>query len=355
MVETVLGAVPPDELGVTLPHEHLFIHIEGWSFPPRNAIETSLAHAPVSLSNLSWLHRRALSNHDNCHIEDYDIVCDEVRDFKLAGGGTIVDLTVADIGRSPALIRRVSQETGVHVVAGCGHYVDAAHPPELESMSVEAIAEVLEGELSDGIGETGIRPGAIGEIGTGNPVTHSERKVLEAAALAHRRTGAPISVHLFPAGGTAIQVLDILEEAGASPSAVVLGHLDGQDPLKIGIHMELAARGAYVEYDMFGANWTNDDSRELYASDGYWSPPPSDQQRVRAIAELFAAGHGERVVVSHDVCTKIQQAVWGGPGFSHIPRYMVPFLRANGFSDAQLDQLVRKNPQRWLTWSEPRA
>src|SRR5580704_9749991 len=131
MAETVLGPVPPAELGITLPHEHLFLHIEGWEFPPRDENEASLMAAPVSMDLLPWLHRRALTNRDNCRIDDFSTVCSEVRDYRAAGGRTIVDLTIPDIGRSAELIREVSRQTGVHVVAGCGHYVDAAHPPDL--------------------------------------------------------------------------------------------------------------------------------------------------------------------------------------------------------------------------------
>lgn len=355
MAETVLGPVPPAELGITLPHEHLFLHIEGWEFPPRDENEASLMAAPVSMDILPWLHRRALTNRDNCRIDDFSTVCSEVRDYRAAGGRTIVDLTIPDIGRSAELIREVSRQTGVHVVAGCGHYVDAAHPPDLKEMTAEAIAQVLEAELTEGIGDTGIRPGVIGEVGTGNPITSGERKVLRAAALAHGRTGAPLSIHLFPAGGTAAEVLDVLQEEGVPASAIVLGHLDGQDPIRTELHLQLAARGAYVEYDMFGANWSNDDSRELHGPDVYWSPPPSDQQRVRAVRELFTAGFGDRVLISHDVCTKIQQAAWGGSGFAHIPRYMRPFFLANGFTDGEFEQLTADNPQRWLTWATPES
>jgi phosphotriesterase-related protein len=354
MAQTVLGPVPPAELGLTLPHEHLFLHIEGWSFPPRDEDEARLAVAPVSMDILPWLHRRALSNRDNCLIDDFDTVRGEVQDYRAAGGQTIVDLTVPEIGRSVELLQRVSLQTGVTLIAGCGHYVDAAHPPELKNMSAEAIAQVLESELTDGIRDTGIRPGVIGEVGTGNPITHDERKVLRAAAIAHARTGAPISIHLFPAGGTAAEVLDLLEEAGVPASAVVMGHLDGQDPIDTDLHLQLAARGAYIEYDMFGANWSNDDSREMHQPHGYWSPPPSDQQRVRAVREMFAAGFGDRVLISHDVCTKIQQAAWGGSGFAHIPRYMRPFFLANGFTDSEFRQVVADNPQRWLTWAAPK-
>jgi phosphotriesterase-related protein len=355
MARTVLGPLPPAELGVTLPHEHLFLRIEGWSFPPRNEDESNRAAAPVSLDILPWLHRRALSNRDNCRIDDFDTVCAEVQDYKAAGGRTIVDLTVPDIGRSPELAQQISLRTGVNVVLGCGYYVDAAHAPDVGQMSAEAIAQLLESELVDGIGDTGIRPGVIGEVGTGNPVTANERKVLRAVAIAHARTGAPISIHLFPAGGTAKEVLDLVEGAGVPPSEVVLGHLDGQDPIDTDLHIQLAARGAYIEYDMFGANWSNDDSREKHQPIGYWSPPPSDQQRVRAVGELFAAGLGGHVLISHDVCTKIQQAAWGGSGFAHIPQYMRPFFVANGFTNEQFEQIVIENPRRWLTWAAPTA
>jgi phosphotriesterase-related protein len=354
MVQTVLGPVRPDELGLTLPHEHLFVRIEGWAIAPESDEAAHLVDAPMSLAILSRVRRRALTSRDNCRVDDPDVVTGEVGGFIDAGGGAIVDLTPPDLGRAPQRMLDVSRNTGVHVICGCGYYVDASHPPEVTTMSVQAISELLEQELVEGIAGTEVRPGVIGEIGTGNPVTENETKVLLAAAAAQRRTGCPISIHLFPAGGTARQVADIMDEAGADLGKVTLCHLDGQDPIDVDEHIELAARGVYVEYDVFGANWTSDDVRQLYADRMYWSPPPSDQQRVRAVRELFAAGMGEQVLISHDICTKFQQVVWGGPGCVHIPKDMLPFFRANGLLEVQVDMLTRHNPQRWLTWTEPK-
>jgi phosphotriesterase-related protein len=353
MAQTVLGPVVAGDLGLVLPHEHLFVRIEGWAIPARTPEEERLAGLPMSFELLPWVLRRALSSKDNCRVEDPEVVLEEVGRFVAAGGRTIVDLTLPALGRDPALVWRVSREADVQVILGCGYYVHDAHPPELEDMSVEAIAEELERELLQGIDGTDVRAGVIGELGTGSPVTPREAKVLRAGALAHRRTGAPISIHLFPAGGTARTVLDILEEAGADPGKVVLGHLDGQDPIRVEEHVALASRGAYVEYDVFGANWSSDDTRELYADRLYWSPPPSDQQRVRAISQLFDAGMGDRVLISHDICTKIQQRAWGGYGFAHIPDVMRPFFAANGLDQEAFDQIVRSNPQRWVAWGDP--
>lgn len=351
-VHTVRGEVEPNQLGLTLPHEHLFVRImEGWFVQPRNEIEEQFAAQPMSLGILPMVARRAWSNRDNCRVEDFQVVLREVEGFARAGGGTLVDLTLDAIGRDPRRAQEISRLTGIHVISGCGYYVQQTHPAEISALSVEEIAEHLEAELQEGIAKTGIRPGVIGEIGTSRPLSQGELKILKAASLAHNQTGAPISVHLFPAGGTAHHVLDILEDAGVDLTKVALCHLDGQDPINIDEHVELARRGALVEYDMFGSNWASDDLRDYYADEFYWSPPPSDQQRVRAVAALFEAGFGSRVLISHDVCSKIQQACWGGPGFVHIPRHMIPFLQANGFTQAELDDLLRVNPQTWLTWA----
>lgn len=353
LVHTVLGDVPPNSLGLTLPHEHLLVRVEGWAIPPRDDDEARFATAPVTVDLLAELHRRALSNLDNCRIDKLDVLENELRLFAAAGGGALADLTLAALGRDPIRVRELSRETGVQVVLGCGYYVQAAHPPELDSMTEGEIGDQLVRELTEGVDETGIRPGLIGEIGTSNPVTPEERKVLRGAVAAHRATGAPLTVHLFPAGGTSLEVLDIVEEAGADLSKVVLCHLDENDPIAVDENVEIARRGAYVEYDVFGANWTSDDLRALDSESRYWSQPPSDQQRVRAIAQLFEAGMGDHVLISHDVCTKIQQAAWGGPGFVHIPKYMVPFFKANGFTQEEVETIVVRNPQRWLTWATP--
>ena len=353
LVHTVLGDVQPHSLGLTLPHEHLLVRVEGWAIPPRDEDEARFAHAPVSVDLLAELHRRALSNLDNCRLDDVDVLENELRLYAAAGGGALADLTLPALGRDPLRVRELSRATGVQVVLGCGYYVQAAHPPELESKAEEELAEELVRELTEGIEDTGIRPGLIGEIGTGNPVTPGERKVLRGAVLAHRATGAPLTVHLFPAGGTSREVLDIVEDAGADLSKVVLCHLDENDPIAVEDHVELARRGVYVEYDVFGANWTSDDLRALDSGTRYWSQPPSDQQRVRAIARLFEAGMGDHVLISQDVCTKIQQAAWGGPGFVHIPKHMVPFFKANGFTHEEVETIVVRNPQRWLTWTTP--
>ncbi len=344
-VLTVLGPVDPQDLGVVLPHEHLFLQLDNWFVSPQTEEERIFSHSPITMENLAAVRYRPYSHWDNIRIDDQDTVLAEVAAFKRVGGGTIVDLTPPAIGRNPEGLRAVAERTGVRVVAGCGYYVQTSHPPEVAAMEVEQLAEAIIAELQRGIGNTGVRPGVIGEIGTTYPISRDERKVLQGAALAHRRTGAPISVHLSSADLTyAHDVLDILEEAGTDLVKVALGHLDGSHPIDAQAHSRIAARGAYVEYDIFGS--------PEFSEDGLWLPPPSDHERIDAALALWEAGHGERLLLSHDVCTKMQQRAYGGFGFAHLPGHVAPLMRVQGIPDENIETMLVRNPARWLTWGQ---
>jgi len=345
-VVTVLGELQPAELGVVLPHEHLFLRLDNWFVPPQTEEERVFASSALSLDNLTSVRYRPYRNWDNIRIEDFDTVLAEVTAYRRAGGGTIVDVTPPAIGRDPVRARMLSERTGVHVVSGCGYYVQTSHPPQVSTMSAEDIEQELVGELEGEIVGTGVRAGVIGEIGTSHPITADERKVLLASAAAQRRTGAPVAIHLSSGADYGHEVLDILEKGGADLAKVALCHLDGRHPIDVAAHLELAARGAFVEYDLFGIT--------EFSEDGLWPPPPFDLERIDAAAAIWEAGYGDRLLLSHDVCTKMQQSAYGGFGFAHLPGHVAPVMRSNGLSQNQIDALLRDNPARWLIW-EPRT
>ncbi len=297
-VMTVSGPVAAADLGVTLPHEHLFI-------------------------DLLREYRGAGLLHDEA------LAIEEVHAFRAAGGRTIVDCTSEGLGRHPAGLRRVSEATGVRIVMGSGHYrrpyLDEAR---LDRMSVDAIAAEMVRDLVEGVGDTGIRAGIIGEIGCDRHIGALEERVFRAAARAHRATGVTITTHAarWPVGEAQ---LDLLEEEGVDPGRVIIGHCDMvPDPA---YHERLARRGAWVQFDTVqGVN--------------EWDT----QRRLGWIGSLFDAGLEGRLLLSHDVCLTTDLAAYGGPGYAYLLTGFRERFLAAGYPDSALLTLLEVNPRRAL-------
>jgi phosphotriesterase-related protein len=343
---TVRGPVPVGQLGRTLMHEHLFDDLTVWFAGSPDSREG--AERPVSMGMLGQLRRDAFAvTRDNLRLQDAGTALIEARRFQSAGGGTIVDLSPPGIGRDPGALLRLSEESGLNVVMGCGYYVEAAHPERLRSMTADDIAVELIGEITHGVGDTGIRPGIIGEIGTSGVdsasgakqghVTEQEARVLRGSARAALTTGVAVSVHLDARGQGADEVIDILESESLPPHQIVIGHLDHVRDLDY--HLRVADRGVFVEYDGFG--------REYYwaAADVYWG---NDAWRIHALAELIDRGYIGQLLVSQDVCFKMDLREYGGYGYDHILIDIVPDLLRSGIRAADLDTILVTNPGRVL-------
>ena len=342
-VMTVTGPVPAAELGRTMMHEHLLVDLTVWFAAAEDAGPD--LERPVEMSMLGRLRRDAFSiTRDNLRLDNPLLAAEEVRRFAHAGGRTIVDVTPPALGRDADGLRRAARDTGVNIVMGCGHYVEPAHPASLRAMSAEDIADELVGEILDGVDRTGVRPGIIGEIGTSGVdretgrkeghVTADEEKALRGAARAAVRTGLSVSVHLDPRGQGGDQVLDILADEALSPRRIILGHLDHVPDLDY--HLRLAERGVYLQYDNFG--------REYYwdAEGVYWN---NDKWRVDALAALVRAGRAGQLLVSQDVCFKMDLRAYGGYGYDHVLVDIVPALRRVGLSEADLEAILVDNPR----------
>jgi phosphotriesterase-related protein len=350
-VMTVLGAVAPDRLGVTLPHEHLFSDITCLCPAPLDESHREFLERPVEMGILGLIRRDPLFNRDNCLLADVDLAIEEVLEFKKLGGGTIVDVTPEEVvGRDPVALRAVAMATGVNIVCGCGQYLHFIHPPSVAEKSEDSLAEALVCELTEGIGDTGVRPGLIGEIGTSDPIHPQEAKMLRAAARAQKRTGAAISVHCNLGTRTGGEVLRVLDAAGADLSRVVLGHVDfalGHLDLSLDgavrYHRQLGSSGCFIEYDTVGADGY---FRGTGAERPFWAP--SDRQRAEAIARLLAAGLGDQLLISHDVCLKHYLLHYGGFGYGHILREFTHNLKDAGVGDADIRRLLVHNPARML-------
>jgi phosphotriesterase-related protein len=307
-VQTVLGPIEPESLGVTLPHEHTQIAL--WHVPAR------------------WDYWQLT--------RDEPLILEELGAFRSAGGSALVDLTLPGVGRDPGWLAGLARLSGLHVVMGCGWYREAYYPPEarIDRRSVDDLADELVREVTEGVGVTGIRPGIIGEIGTDKPwVSAQEERVHRAAARAARRTGLAITTHgVLSAVG--LDQLRIFEEEGADSARVVIGHADSYPILEH--HLAVVERGACVEFDFIGMSFSAVERH-------------GEQRVVELLCDLLARGHADRILLSQDVCNDAQLGRYGGNGYAYLATTFLPRLRAAGVSDAEIETMTVANPRRLLS------
>ncbi len=345
-VQTVLGPVDPETLGVVLPHEHLFCDLRAYFTEPEETEKKAMAAEPVSLSNLFWVRRQYFANHDNLLLREVDTATREALFFKQAGGGTIVDMSNWGLGRQPQGLVEVAKKTGLNIVMGCGYYIAASHPAAARHMSAEQMAEEMIADILLGVDGSEVRAGVIGEIGCSDPLEPDERKSLEAAACAQRRTGAALNIHPSPFNDRLVhEIVDILGNAGADLARVVVGHCD-QWCFSLDTRRKIADAGCYIEHDNLGFG------ADVEFSFGKWRDLPSDTQRLDDIKTLIDEGYRDRLLISHDICLKHRLRSYGGWGCAHLLENLVPVMRAKGFSDNDLRALMIDNPKRMLTFAE---
>jgi len=345
--QTVLGPIDPKNLGITLPHEHLFIaHGPANFVEPGPATDKALAYKPVSIEILNWLHYHTNQNLDNMNMVDEQEAIEEAMLFKLAGGGSIVDVTNIGIGRDPKALARVSRATGLNIIMGAGHYLVGSHPKDMPEKTVGDIVEEIIRDVNVGVDDTRIKAGLIGEIGCSWPLDKNEKKALIAAAKAQKLTGAPLSVHPGRKNDVAaLECVEILDKAGADLSRVIVCHIDN----RVRTHksrVEIAKAGCYLEYDVFG--WEGYVPLTLYKGSGI--DLPNDVQRIYEIMKLIDEGFLKQIFVAQDICYKSWRAKYGGRGYAHILNNAVPLMLSKGITQKQIDTIMIENPKRLFTF-----
>jgi phosphotriesterase-related protein len=333
---TVRGPVALAELGVTLPHEHILNDCRCWWHRPVEPERQHLASGPVHAGIIGELRMDPFVNLDNCTLDDEPLAVAELLAFAHAGGRTVVDPTCRGIGRDPEALARISRATGLHIVMGAGYYLESSHPPEVARLSAGDIADEIVREALQGVGDTGVRIGLIGEIGVSADFTPAEEKSLRGATRAQRRTGLPLMVHLPGWLRHGLRVLDIVEEEGGDPAHTVLCHMNPSHD-DVAYQAACAERGAFVEYDMIGMDYFYADQQ---------AQCPSDEEAARAVRRLVDLGLGGKVLLSQDVFLKMMLTRYGGFGYAHVLRHFVPRLRRHGVSEAAIHGMLVDNPRR---------
>ncbi|MBI3744971.1 MAG: phosphotriesterase-related protein [Chloroflexi bacterium] len=311
-VQTVLGPVDPAALGFTLPHEHTAIAL--WQIPGR------------------WDYWELT--------RDEPVISAELAHFRAAGGTALVDVTLDGVGRDPAWLVRLARTSGLQLVMGCGWYRGAYYPAEalIDRRSVASLADELVVEIEEGIAVEGlagpVRPGIIGEIGTDKPwLSALEERVHRAVARASRRTGLAITTHGVMSD-VGLAQLAVFEAEGADPGRVVIGHADSYP--RLDHHLELIGRGASIEFDFLGMSFTPQERH-------------GEPRVMDLLLELLSRGHGDRVLLSQDVCHNQQLRHYEGNGYTYLQETFLPRLRARGVADAEIEQMTVGNPRRILT------
>ena len=386
--QTVCGAVEPAELGQTLAHEHLLIDLS-WSRDPRTASDRLFFERPLDMDVFGCCRHYNMANKADLLLGSVAVAVGEMQRFRMAGGGAMIEPTSLGIGRDPLGLQEISRASGVHVFApenfgigrdllkrtselnmcamysllqvvmGAAFYVASVHPPELKDWTVAEIAKMLVDDIVYGATlsqespssgsttvhsvSTGVRAGIIGEVGCSWPLHPDEARVLQASAAAQRATGAAITVHPGRDETAPMEILRVLEAAGADLSRVVMCHID-RTVFKESTLEEIAATGCYLEYDLFG----------MYQS-GYYPHNPdvdllNDAGRVKQIQWLIAKGAGRQILVSQDIAGNHRLAKWGGHGYHYLLKEIMPMMRARGMAEEQIADLFEKNPQRVLAF-----
>lgn len=352
---TVLGDRPSEELGVTLPHEHLLIDTSVYideATHGQTVIQQEKLQTEVCMEELWWMSTYGRQwewrSYDKYRLDDVDEITEEVLRFKHKGGETLVDVTPMTPAnkRAPTQVAEIARRTGLNVIAGTGHYVKASYPPEYEDQTADDVAEEIISDIEDGMDDTGVPAGIIGEVGAtaGFAEHESEHKSFRAAAMAQAETGAPITVHTTGFTHEAHDILDVLEAAGADLSNVILGHMDV--PLRTdGVEdylRSLADRGPFIEFDTFGRIGF------IAAMGGCF---PLDEDRIEMLSTLVDDGYDDQLLVSTDVCQKTHLTRYAGFGYDYLLRDIVPRLRMHDFDEQDIDQLLVDNPARAVSFA----
>lgn len=334
-IMTVTGPADISSCGMVLSHEHLFIDLSNQAAPE------SLSRS-ITPEDRPKLMRDPYCLKDNLKIDQYESARRSCSELKQSGCDVIVDCTLKEIGRDPLLLRKLARETGVHLVMGCGWYTADTHPADTALLSAEQLAEQLIREIRHGADGTGIQPGVIGEIGTSRELAERERKTLTAAAIAQQETGLSIQVHVYPWCANGLEITDLLVRRGVPAHRIVICHSDVTPDWEY--IRTLLEKGVYVQLDNFGKEFTPEPGG--FAAGRFIT----DRERAELAVRIIREGFAEQLLLTNDICLKCMLPEYGGRGYTHIFRDIVPLLTSEGLDESWIRKVIlRENPLRMLS------
>jgi phosphotriesterase-related protein len=312
IIRTLFKDYAPQELagGATLFHEHLSL---GADFAARftaatRAVLAANGESPVAASTPP----PAAPGPDP--MRDVALMAQELRDAQHEGVACIVDAGLEGAGMDLGFIREAARRSGLPVVKGAGFYTEPFYPREVAAMSEEQLVQALIRQADE------YPAGAFGEIGSWDEITAVERKVFRAVGKAHLATNLSVFTHTGIPGKSALEQLDILEDAGVDPRRVAIGHLGNLADPKVYVHKLICRRGAYVGFDRQGGR--------------------GDDPVVPLVMALLEAGFADHILISGDASRS-----YGRPLTVFLPK-----LKAAGVDEQSLQRITVDNPRRFLAF-----
>jgi phosphotriesterase-related protein len=297
-IMTTLGPKSADQLGAVLPHEHVFVDL-------RTSDQPGYAEAdPAAVIAL---------------------MAPEIVRVQAAGVTAIAECSTVGVGRRADIDRAVSEATGFPLVVPTGIYREPWVPRWAHEASEEELCEWMLRELTDEISDTGVQAGWIKLSAGDDGLTPSEAKILRAAARAAKATGSVIGSHTIK-GLVVRDQLDILDDVGVASDRFIWIHTQAEPDASL--HLEIARRGAWIEYDAIG----NDEFGDAFF--------------IERIGRVLDAGLGGRLLLSQDRGWYDPAQPGGGTPlrYTYLSETFLPQLRATGLQEAEINRLIQANP-----------
>lgn len=298
MIQTVNGGIKAEELGVTMCHEHLALDLS------------------------------RVRGEDDSVFNDMALIAREADKMRAYGVRSVIEVSCNDMGRNVKKLKELSDRCRLHVIAATGYYLEAYHTDFVKNSSPEELCEIFCKEIQEGIDDTGIRAGVIGEVATGErAMAPSEERVLAAAAMAGKRTGCAVTTHC-QLGRLGLEQSSLLQKNGMNPKKVVLGHLDLANDRDY--YEEVLKTGVNIGFDTIG--------KTSYLR---------DEDRADNLMWLLERGYEEQIVLSQDVSRKSYLHEYKHySGYMAVMKDFVPLLMERGIKQETLHCLLVSNPAR---------
>ena len=364
-IMTVCGPITPQQLGFTSMHEHILSDCSMFRNRGRKIsfVPSHLRVRPedkLTLENRSALRHEITLSIDNMKLDDEEMMALEVAEFKAGGGDSILEVSAPGIrssGGDLLALRRIAQQTGVHIVASTGLYAEDTWPETYRKMTSQQYQNFLEKEITQGIADTGILPGHIKaayEVPSQQLHTY-----LQVAASVARDTGLSLQVHLGPditRDEVWKNVLQPLFSGGCNTERTILCHVQllmgalsieqlvtkpGHIPFDLSLHRELLDMGFVLSFTPLGFEADNEPLGIVNYPDWYI---------LSGMAALIRDGYAGQLVIGNDVFTKLATRRGGGEGYRRLADFVVPALRKCGVDERDINRITIENPARILAF-----